>query len=201
MIREFLGVALFTLAYMLVALGATVITGNQEFLFYVVVMVVLVSAVVLVHSRIGLTRGALWCLSVWGLAHMAGGLVPVPALWPINGEHRVLYSLWLIPNQLKYDHAVHAYGFGVTTWVVWQGLRAAARVERPTIGLLVICAAGGLGFGALNEVIEFAATLVFPHTNVGGYINTGWDLVSNLFGAIAAAVIIRVGHRRRHGSA
>jgi hypothetical protein len=46
---------------------------------------------------------------------MAGGLIAVPESWPINGEHRVLYSLWLIPDVLKYDHVVHAYGFGVTT--------------------------------------------------------------------------------------
>jgi hypothetical protein len=54
-----------------------------------------------------------------------------------------------------------------------------------------------MGFGALNEVIEFAATLTMPHTNVGGYVNTGWDLVSNLVGCALAAVIIRwhAGHR------
>jgi hypothetical protein len=51
--------------------------------------------------------------SGWGLVHMAGGLIAVPETWPVNGEHRVLYSLWLIPDLLKYDHVVHAYGFGV----------------------------------------------------------------------------------------
>ena len=31
------------------------------------------------------------------------------------------------------------------------------------VGLLVLCAAAGMGFGAMNEVIEFAATiLVMP---------------------------------------
>ena len=48
----------------------------------------------------------------------------------------------------------------------------------------------GLGFGALNEVVEFAATLLVPETNVGGYRNTGWDLVANLFGATAAVSLI-----------
>ena len=106
------------------------------------------------------------------------------------GTNRVLYSLWLVPDRLKYDHVVHAYGFGVTTWVYWQGLRAALggrhQRVRPTPGLMLLCAAAGLGFGALNEVIEFAATLLVPETNVGGYLNTGWDLVANLFGATVA---------------
>ena len=40
-------------------------------------------------------------------------------------------------------------------------------------------------------MIEFTATLLLPNTNVGGYVNTGWDLVSNLVGAVCAACWIR----------
>ena len=29
-------------------------------------------------------------------------------------------------------------------------------------------------------------TLTLPKTNIGGYINTGWDLVSNLVGVVVA---------------
>ncbi|MFV1996026.1 MAG: hypothetical protein ACC661_11380 [Verrucomicrobiales bacterium] len=47
-----------------------------------------------------------------------------------------------------------------------------------------------MGFGALNEVVEFVATLTLPNTNVGGYVNTGWDLVANLLGCALAALII-----------
>jgi len=107
----------------------------------------------------------------------------VPEAWPINGDIRVLYSLWLIPQRLKCDQVVHAYGFGVTTWVCWQGLRAAIRhrggdatptplgsPRRGTFGLMVLAATAGMGFGALNEVVEFAATLLVPETNVGGYL-------------------------------
>ena len=150
-----------------------------------------------------------WALSIWGAAHMAGGLVPVPSGWPIEGEHHVLYSLWLIPQRLKYDHVVHAYGFGVTTWVCWQGLRAAIAARsgaaramiRPTFGLMVLSAAAGLGFGALNEVVEFAATRLVPETNVGGYSNTGWDLVSNTVGAVGAASLIVITARRGSATA
>ncbi|MFY7874520.1 MAG: hypothetical protein ACOVQM_03685, partial [Pirellula sp.] len=51
---------------------------------------------------------------------------------------------------------------------------------------------GGMGFGALNEVIEFIAVLTIPNTNVGGYENTGWDLVFNLIGCLTASIMIRM---------
>jgi hypothetical protein len=182
---------------MAAAVTGSVVQGNREFIFYIVVMVVLIGVMSLVHSRVRLTTALLWAFSVWGLAHMAGGLCPLPAGWPYNGDHVVLYSLWLIPERLKYDQIVHAYGFGVTTWLCWHILRNGLRQPdgsalRPTFGMLVLCAAAGMGFGALNEVIEFIAVLTLPNTNVGGYENTGWDLVANLVGTIIAALVIRV---------
>lgn len=187
--------AIFTAIYLAAAAGGAVVTGNREFVFYIIVMVVLIAVVAFVHLRVRFTMWLLWALSIWGLAHMAGGLVPVPESWPIDGSIRVLYSLWLIPDRLKYDQIIHAYGFGVTTVACWQALRAArangtgplATSVRPSFGTLVLCAAAGMGFGALNEVIEFAATLAVPETNVGGYVNTGWDLVANMTGAMLAA--------------
>lgn len=189
----------FNAAYLLLATVAALSAGNGEFVFYLAVMLLLGGAVLVVHQRVQLSLGVLWGLSLWGLAHMAGGLVPVPNEWPINGDIRVLYSLWLIPGTLKYDHLVHAYGFAITTWLCWEGLRRIiahhqqlpASSVRPTPGMLVLCAAAGMGFGALNEVVEFIATLTMPQTNVGGYVNTGWDLVSNLAGCLIAAILIR----------
>ena len=193
-VRRLWPVAAFTLAYLVAALLNAVVRGNVEFLFYIAVMLGLMGMVWLVHRHVGLNGAVLWGLSVWGLAHMAGGLLVVPEGWPVNEESRVLYTMWIIPGRLKYDHVVHAYGFGMTTWVCWQGLRAAVRrragAVSATFGLMVLSAAAGLGFGALNEVVEFAATLLIPETNVGGYRNTGWDLVANLFGATVAATII-----------
>jgi hypothetical protein len=117
----------------------------------------------------------------------------------------VLYSLWLIPDLLKYDHVVHAYGFGVTTLACWEGLCAILTAQRnqamssepvPTLGMLTLCGAASMGFGGLNEVIEFFLTLTLPETNIGGYINTGWDLVSNLAGATVACSLIAWCHGR-----
>ena len=190
-------VALFTAAYMLAATLGAVLTGNFEFAFYIAIMVVLVALVAVVHRAIALTTAQLWALSAWGLAHMAGGLLPVPPSWPIDGDIRVLYSFWLVPGALKYDHVVHAYGFGVATWVCWHGMRAAFAARGvdavPTLGLMILTAAAGMGLGAVNELVEFAATLLVPETNVGGYRNTGFDLVANAFGALTAVVAIALG--------
>lgn len=194
--RRLLPVALFTFAYLGTALVVGLLRGSSEFLFYIGIMLVLIVVVWAVDRSVHLATASLWALSLWGLLHMAGGLLAVPEGWPVNAESRVLYTLWLVPGRLKYDHVVHAWGFGITTWVCWQGLRSAIRRRggkaSPTFGLLTLSVAAGLGFGALNEVIEFAAVLSLPETNVGGYVNTGWDLVANLVGAITAAAVIRL---------
>ena len=185
----------FTATYFATACAYTFLSGKPEFAFYGVVMLVLIAAIYAVHRRCNLPAALLWALSFWGLAHVAGGLVPLPPGWPYNGSFQVLYSLWLIPEHLKYDQVVHAYGYGITTWLCWVALRAAVearthRAFRPTFGIMVLCAAAGMGFGALNEVVEFIATLTLPDTNVGGYLNTGWDLVYNTIGASITALII-----------
>src|SRR3954466_15718410 len=81
----------FTVSYMLVALVASLRGHSGEFLVYLVVMAVLVAVVAIVHLRVGLTTATLWGLSLWGLAHMAGVLMPVPESWPIGGKCHVLY--------------------------------------------------------------------------------------------------------------
>ncbi len=191
----------FTLAYMVLSIAAAISAGNKEFIFYIVVMLILIGVVSLLHWRVNLTSGLLWAMSMWGLLHMAGGLVPIPSWLPSEGEHSVLYSLWLIPHRLKYDQIVHAYGFGITTMICWHFLHHGLRdltgnKPQPTFGLLVLCMAAGMGFGALNEIVEFIATLTMPSTNVGGYINTGWDLVANLVGSTLAALMIRFRTKR-----
>ena len=183
----------FTLAYFLAGTAVILMRRDYEFLVYIGVMTAVAAVVYGVHRRVNLAQASLWGLSLWGLMHLAGGLTPVPPDWPVTGK-QVLYSLWLIPGLIKYDHVVHAYGFGLTTWVCWQGLAASLRARglpaAPTLGRLTLAAAAGTGFGALNEVLEFIVTLIVPNTNVGGYVNTGWDLVSNLAGALMAVALI-----------
>jgi len=112
--------ALFTLFYLVAAAVFAWLNGNGEFIVYICIMLVMIAAIVVAHRRSDLSAALLWALSVWGLLHMAGGLVPLPESWPYDGPNAVLYSLWLIPERLKYDQVVHAYGFGITTWLCWQ---------------------------------------------------------------------------------
>lgn len=200
-----IGVAAFMTACVAISLAVALTRGNTEFLFYIAVMVVLSAAVLVVHLRLGLPAALLWALAAWGALHMAGGLVPVPATWPVNGPNHVLYSLWLVPRGddggwLKYDHVVHVYGFGVATWLCWRAVAGAivdraGMFPRPTPDLLLLAAIAGCGLGALNELVEFVATRLTA-TNVGGYVNTGWDLVANALGATSAVVLIGLRGRR-----
>ena len=177
-------VVAFTLAYVAGSVPLALRSGNDEFVFYIIVLLVLAALVGLVHLRVALHPACLVGLSLWGLLHMAGGLAPSP------GGEGVLYNWWLVPERLKYDQAVHAYGFGMATWTVWQAMRTRLADPRPSFGLMFCAACAGMGLGALNEVVEFVAVLTIPDTNVGGYENTGWDLVANLTGSFVAAAAI-----------
>lgn len=179
-----LAVLAFTALYVVAASVASVQRSNHEFVMYIGVMVVLGAAAWALHRRVRLHPLSLWGLSLWGLAHMLGGL------WRVSESTGVLYNLRFWEDGLKYDQAVHAYGFALSTWLCWQALRPALATPGPTFGLSVLCALGGMGLGAVNEIVEFIAVLTIPDTNVGGYVNTGWDLVSNAAGASLAAAAI-----------
>ncbi|GHT34458.1 hypothetical protein FACS189427_01810 [Planctomycetales bacterium] len=123
-------------------------------------------------------------LVIWALMHLAGGGIRI-------GDD-VLYALILIPisneySILRYDQIVHAWGFGVSTLIMYHLLArflAPKDMKRFSIGLIVIMS--GVGLGALNENVEFLLVVLLPQTGVGGYINTSLDLCFNLFGAVAA---------------
>ena len=168
--------------------------GNYEFIVYVVTMAGLIALVGLNLARAAFPPAMLWALSFWGLLHMAGGGVPV-------GES-VLYSLPLLPVIeteyyviLKYDQMVHAYGFGVTAWLLWHLMTRHFPATRGSATALVYPLFGAMGLGALNEMIEFTAVLLVPETNVGGYYNTALDLVFNALGAGVAVALIGLGRR------
>lgn len=183
----------FTYAYLLIASVLSWRTSNWEFVLYVMVVLIVGLLVLNIHRKVRFSSGILWCLSAWGLAHMLGGLLTIPESLPINGDTYVLYNLWLIPNFFKYDHFIHGYGFGITTWVCWQVLSPIVVGTKEYVSEIVLAVLAANGLGALNEIIEFFAVLWIPNTNVGGYVNTGWDLVFNLLGSCVAALVIWFG--------
>ncbi len=158
---------------------------NYEFVMYAGV-VILIFALILAKQPVVRFDGViLWGLTLWGLAHMAGGNIPV--------SDGVLYSVQLIPRVLRYDQFVHWFGFGTATLVCFHLLRPCLREEAVGGGVLwFLVIMMGIGVGALNEIVEFAAVLLMPETGVGGYENTLWDLVFNTLGAATAVVLIAV---------
>ena len=59
------------------------------------------------------------------------------------------------------------------------------------------CAAG-MGVGAMNELGEFGITHLVRQTAIGGYQNTGWDLVFDAIGCTVAALWVYRTDRARH---
>ncbi len=121
---------------------------------------------------------------------MAGGLIEV------HGD--VLYHFFLVGRLVRFDQAVHAFGFGFGTVAAWQALRLwIDKDRRMSGGIALVVALAGMGIGALNEVFEFAASQLNPESNVGGYLNTGWDLVYNTLGCVLAALYVFRSERTR----
>jgi putative membrane protein len=189
-------VALFTFAYVAAFSAWFILGGNYEFVVYLVSMLLLIFLVGRSLRSAEYPPAMLWALSLWGLMHMAGGGVPV-------GD-AVLYNLQVIPlgpadgewTFLKYDQLVHAYGFGVTAWVLWHLMARHYPVLEGTRTIYVYPALAAMGLGAVNEIIEFIAVLSVPDTNVGGYLNTALDLVFNAAGAIIAMVLVALTRRK-----
>lgn len=173
------------------------LAGNYEFLWYVAVLVFFFILILATWKRAQFDAVILWGLSIWGFLHMAGGGVKV-------GDG-VLYGLHLIPIIgsgesfiLKYDQAVHFFGFAVATVVVYHLLKPYLNEVTNWKVIYPILVVAGMGLGALNEIVEFIAVVIFPNTGVGGYFNTALDLVFNMLGAIAATVFIHLYYRRKN---
>jgi hypothetical protein len=185
-------VLLFTLLYLLIFTIYYVSIKNYEFLWYVGVVLFFVFLIGSTLEKTKFDYTILWGLTLWGLLHMAGGGVRV-------GED-VLYAYRIFPFFdgggdyfiLKFDQFVHAFGFGVATLVMYHLLKPG--ISKGVTRKVTYFAAGaaGMGLGAMNEVVEFIAVLVFPETGVGGYFNTALDLVFNLIGVIVALVFIHI---------
>jgi hypothetical protein len=160
------------------------IAGRPGTLLYAGSVLLLGVIVAFVDSRVGFSSGVLWGLALWAVLHMAGGLIPA--------GRGVLYNAKVLVEPFHYDRLVHAFGFGVATVACWQALRRHVEPGRGvTGGLAVLIGLMGMGVGAINEVVEFGLSRAFS-TNVGGYLNTGWDLVFDLIGCAIAATWVAV---------
>ncbi len=180
-VRAHPALAGFTAAYLAGFLVYGLAVGSDVAIPYVALIAVLLVLVCRLEVRYELGTGTLWGLSIWGAGHMAGGVIP------LDGD-RTLYNAILGVDLLRFDRVVHAFGFGFATLACGKAL--VRLLPAPTLSgaAAVLAVLAGLGVGAVNEIVEFFATLVLPDTNVGGYVNTGWDLVFDLAGGIVAAL-------------
>jgi hypothetical protein len=191
--RRLIPLAVFVGTYMTAAIILAAINWNYEFVFYGVILLLEMAGVWYLDRRVRLPTAVLWALAIWGLVHMVGGTMPIPESVTEPGRPLVLYNLRLHPSLPKYDQVVHAYGFFVSTLAAWRALVVgSAGTITARFGPLLAVVLIGVGLGGTNETIEFIATRIMPGTNVGGYENTGWDLVSNFVGCLLAAVVLSV---------
>jgi hypothetical protein len=186
----------FTIVYFVAFTASFVTRGDYEFFAYSVTMAVLIVFIANALRFITLPLTMLWALSFWGLAHKAGGGIPV-------GDG-VLYSVTVLPIAgsgelaiLKYDQVVHVIGSVVVTWVLWHVMASFYTAMRRTWAIYVYSAMAAMGLGAIHELVEFTAVLTFPETNVGGYYNTVLDIAFNALCALVAITLIARAESRR----
>lgn len=125
-------------------------------------------------------------LAVLSLGHLAGGLVTV-------GDD-VLYNAHPHLHLFQYDHIFHASASGFAAMVLWRFLSTQTDSRAGAAGVSIL---GSIGVGATNELIEFLVTLAHRGEHVGGYRNTGWDLLANTVGAVVATAAIAIASNRR----
>ncbi|MEA3329170.1 MAG: DUF2238 domain-containing protein [Nanoarchaeota archaeon] len=185
--------ALFNLIYILAFIFYYISVKNYEFLLYIGVIVFFFILIATTLRKTEFDYFILIGLSIWGLLHMAGGGIRI-------GDH-VLYGQILIPiiNSgdiliFKFDQFVHMFGFGLTSIIGFHLLKPYLnkKINYGVIYFLIVLI--GMGFGSLNELVEFFAVVAFPETGVGGYYNTSLDMVFNTIGALIAICVI---HFRR----
>jgi len=163
--------------------------GNYEFLVYISVIVFFLAVIYFTRDKVDYPIPILWGLSFWAIMHMAGGTFYI-------GDTR-LYDFIFVPlvgepyNVLRFDQLIHAFGFGVTTFVAFYLLRPLLKSSaQGSMTIAILLTMVGLGAGGVNEILEFITTILSPDTGVGGYINNAVDLVSNVTGAAIAATYI-----------
>jgi hypothetical protein len=184
-------VTLFTLAYVLIYAIYYASIKNYEFLWYILVLLFFFGLIFFTIKKTEFDYLILWGLSIWGLLHMSGGGII------INGD--VLYNLEIFhviniedTYVLKFDQFVHLFGFFVTALVAFHILKRQVK-SKPNWTLIYITSALiSMGLGAVNEIVEFIATVSVDYVNVGGYYNNSLDLIANTIGAFLAIFLMRV---------
>ena len=183
-------ILLFTIAYILAYSIYYVSIKNYEFLWYILVLLFFFALIFFTLEKSKFDYLILWGLSIWGFLHMSGGGLIV------NGG--VLYNLQIIhlfdigdTFVLKFDQLVHVFGFFVTAIVAFHLIKRQAKPKANWTLIYIASALISMGLGAVNEIVEFIATISISSVNVGGYYNTALDLIANAIGAFLAIFVMK----------
>jgi hypothetical protein len=177
LLRRTPAVALFTLVHVVV-FTIVGLARNQTFLWiYLPALAASIAIVVWIDHRWGpIPVVLLWLLSIWAAMHLAGGLAADP-----SGQRAILYNWWLIDGYLRYDQVVHGFGIGAATALL---AFAARDTDRPLVWGFVLAQV----VGVVNETAENIFAAFVEESNVGDWVNTAWDIIWHLVGALVAVI-------------
>lgn len=178
------------LLYLLPATYIFLQRSNVEFLAYLAIVLLLGVLFIRFLQKGYLQLHELYLFSFWGFSHIMGGLLIFP-----NGSN--LYSqiiIDIVDNGggfvlLKMDQVIHLYGFGLVAYMMYRILHEKTQKNSSALFIGIFAVMISIGFGALNEVIEFIVVLVVEFNGVGDLYNMGLDLIFNLVGACIGAAI------------
>lgn len=177
LLRRAPAVAVFTASH-IVIFTIVGLLRDQVFLWiYLPALAASIAIVVWIDHRWGpIPAVLLWLLSTWAAMHLAGGLAADP-----SGTSTILYGWWLIDGYLRYDQVVHGFGIGAATAVL---AFAARDTDRPLVWGFVLSQVAGV----VNETAENLVAVFVENTNVGDWVNTTWDIIWHLVGALIAVM-------------
>ena len=185
----------FTLAGLLTLL--TLFAQNYEFLLYAITVIILVAIIYKTDQYFAFARIGLWLFNGWLVLHILGGLASFDG---VRFYDLILLDLVGAPYDiLKYDQFVHFYCYIVISILMWSVIRKIARPDASVVVVCVVTVLASSSLGAVNEIIEFLAVVLFATQGVGGYTNTAIDLVANLLGAITGTLFMLA--RQNHAGA
>ena len=175
----------FTVVYLFAFTVNAVIFSNFEFLYYTVLMVGLIYAVMYINKFLHLGFFILFNLSILGFLHLLGGNLYL-------GTIR-LYDFYFVSGVIRYDNIIHTFATFIATIALYSLLvnfiDERVKSRYPFFAIILVLMA--IGLGTINELVELAAVLFFDAAEkVGGYFNNALDLLFNTIGATLATVVI-----------
>lgn len=189
----------FTTLYVLSFASAAILTQQWEFLYTMLLPVVMMLAIYLSHRRLNFSPSLLWMLSFWALLHFIGNFTPLTSLIPGIGTDQLLSSFWLIHPALRLHVLLHTFGFALLTWLSWQmvstqiHLRYQRRLH-PSVDLLMLCGTAAMGVCATGEIIHFLSSKAFLSIPPASAHQITWNLIASFLGASITSLLIKIRH-------